>query len=134
MTVGGEWSPDEPMGTETFRQGDVAEDESERLSPDFREALEGDPSLDPALVADQVELEEIGAGLDDPELLATLQGGMDDPDGIGPGVPRHGAGDEGWDLDAALVQGGEAGEAGGAGGAGEAGEAGEGDEGVAPAR
>lgn len=104
MTEGDEWSPDEPMGTETFRQGDVAEDESERLSPEFREALEGDPSLDPALLADQVELEEIGAGLDDPELLATLQGGMDDPDGIGPAAPHPRSGDEGWDLDAALVE------------------------------
>lgn len=128
MNVGGEWSPDEPMGTETFRQGDVAEDESERLSPDFREALEGDPSLDPSLVADQVELEELGAGLDDPELLVTLQGGMDDPDGIGPGAPRPRSGEEGWDLDAALVEDDE-------NGGHEVGEEGdESDEGVAPAR
>jgi hypothetical protein len=105
MTVSDEWSPDEPMGTETFRQGDVAEDESERLSPEFREVLEQDPSLDPALVADEVELEEIGAQLDDPQLQATLQGGMDDPDGIGTTMARPRAEDEGWNLDAALTEG-----------------------------
>ena len=38
---------------------------------------------------------------DDPELLATLDGGIDDPDGVG--LPRARARDErdeGWDLDA----------------------------------
>ncbi len=103
MGHGDEWSPDEPMGTETFRQGDVAEDESERLSPTFREDLEGDPSLDPALVGDEVELREIGAQLDDPELLVTMEGGMDDPDGIGLRSTDRGA-DEGWVLNAALVE------------------------------
>ncbi len=94
-----EWSPDEPMGTETFRQGDVAEDESERLSQGFREDLEGDPSLSPAMIADEAELEEIGAQLDDPEVLVTMQGGMDDPDGIGMRPPPRSADDEGWDLE-----------------------------------
>ncbi len=106
MGHGDEWSPDEAMGTETFRQGDVAEDESERLSPTFREDLEGDPSLDPALIGDEVELREIGAQFDDPELLVTMEGGMDDPDGIGPRATDRGA-DEGWVLNAALVEAGQ---------------------------
>jgi hypothetical protein len=103
MSKDDEWSPDEALGTETFRQGDVAEDEGERTDPVFREALEQDPSLEPALVADDLELRELGAQLDDPELLVTLEGGMDDPDGIDDAGPRRQAEDEaGWDLDASL--------------------------------
>lgn len=106
MSNGDEWSPDEALGTETFRQGDVAEDEGERTDPSFLEDLELDPALEPALVADERELEELGAQLDDPELLVTLEGGMDDPDGIGPPpAPRPRDGDEGWDLDAPLAEG-----------------------------
>ena len=89
MSTGDEWSPDEALGTETFRQGDVAEDEGERTNPSFLEDLEQDPSLDPALVADELELEELGAQLDDPELLVTLEGGIDDPDGADRPPARH---------------------------------------------
>ena len=104
MGSGDEWSPDEALGTETFRQGDVAEDEGERTSRSFLEDLEQDPSLDPALVADELELEELGATLDDPELLVTLEGGIDDPDGVDrPPLAQHSEGDEGWDLSAPLV-------------------------------
>ena len=104
MSSDDEWSPDEALGTETFRQGDVAEDEGERISPSFREAIEQDPSLDPTLVADEVELRELGAQLDDPELLVTLEGGIDDPDGIDtPGPRPHPEADEGWDLSAPLA-------------------------------
>jgi hypothetical protein len=104
MSSGDEWSPDEALGTETFRQGDVAEDEGERTSRSFLEDLEQDPSLDPALVADELELEELGAQLDDPELLVTLEGGIDDPDGVDrPSVAHHHEGDEGWDLSTPLV-------------------------------
>ena len=106
MSTGDEWSPDEALGTETFRQGDVAEDEGERTSASFLEDLEQDPSLDPALVADELELEELGAQLDDPELLVTLEGGIDDPDGAErPPATRHHEGEEGWDLSAPLVVG-----------------------------
>ena len=106
MSNGDEWSPDEALGTETFRQGDVAADEGERLNQAFHEELEQDPALDPSLVADELELEELGAQLDDPELLVTLEGGMDDPDGIGvPAVPHPRQGDEGWDLSEPLVRG-----------------------------
>ena len=47
MSRDDEWSPDEALGTETFRQGDVAEDEGERLSPVLPRVVELDPSLDP---------------------------------------------------------------------------------------
>ena len=99
-----EWSPDEALGSETFRQGDVAEDEAERTGRTFREELEQDPSLDPSLVADELELEELGAQLDDPELLVTLEGGMDDPDGVDEPPRRPHEGDEGWELDAPLAR------------------------------
>ena len=105
MSTRDEWSPDEALGTETYRQGDVAEDEGERLNPSFLEQLELDPSLDPSLVADELELEELGAQLDDPELMVSLQGGMDDPDGIGSPAERSSGADEGWDLGAPLVRG-----------------------------
>jgi hypothetical protein len=98
-----EWSPDEPLGTETFRQGDTAEDEAERTDRSFLEDLEQDPSLEPALVADELELQELGAQLDDPELLVNVQGGMDDPDGLDEPPSRPRAGDEGWALDAPLA-------------------------------
>jgi hypothetical protein len=107
MSTGDEWSPDEALGTETFRQGDAAEDEGERTNPSFLEDLEQDPSLDPALVADELELEELGAQLDDPELLVTLEGGIDDPDGADRPPARHREGEEGWDLGAPLVAGGD---------------------------
>ncbi len=103
MQSGDEWSPDDNEGTETFRQGDVAADEDERLSGTFHEDLEIDPSLDPSLVADELELEELGSQLDDPELIVTLEGGIDDPDGIDRSarIPRD-EGGEGWDLNAPL--------------------------------
>jgi hypothetical protein len=97
-----EQSPDEPLGTETFEQGDEALDEESRLDPDFLEDVERDPSLDPTLLVDELELEEAGATFDDPEAMAVLEGGIDDPDGVG--SPREGrirnGDDEGWDLDA----------------------------------
>jgi hypothetical protein len=99
-----EQSPDEPMGTETFEQGDEALDELTRLDPDFLEGVERDPSLDPTLLVDDLELEEAGAKFDDPESLATLDGGIDDPDGVGrrrSGARRR-ADEEGWDLGEAL--------------------------------
>ena len=83
MSSSDEWSPDEPSGTEAFEQGDEALDEETRLDPDLLEDLELDPSLDPTLLVDEQELEEAGALLDDPEKIATLDGGIDDPDGIG---------------------------------------------------
>jgi hypothetical protein len=102
------WSPDEPLGTETFEQGDEALDDKTGLDPSFLEAVELDPSLDPTLQVDDRELEEAGAEFDDPEAIATLDGGIDDPDGLGePSATERtrAADDEGWDLDAPEVPG-----------------------------
>ncbi len=103
--TGSDWSPDEPQGTETFEQGDDAIDEASQLDPDFIEELQQDPALDPNLQADELELEEAGAEFDDPEDLVTLDGGIDDPDGLGGPTGRaaaRAADSGGWDLDAPL--------------------------------
>jgi hypothetical protein len=101
MSQSDEQSPDEPLGTETFEQGDEALDEESRVNPDFLEELEQDPSIDPTVLVDDLELEEAGAKFDDPEALATLDGGIDDPDGVGQSPSRARREDEeGWDLDA----------------------------------
>jgi hypothetical protein len=85
-------------GSETFEQSDEAFDEADRLDPDFLEGVELDPSLDPAQSVDELELEEAGAELDDPEVLAVLPGGGDDPDG-GDLADRAPSVDEaGWNL------------------------------------
>ena len=107
MSQRDDWSPDEPLGTEAFEQGDDALDEGERLDPDLVEAIENDPSLDPALQVDERELEEAGAAFDDPEAMVTLDGGSDDPDGLGgpSSSSRSRREDEdGWDLDASSVR------------------------------
>jgi len=106
MSQDDSWSPDEGSGTEVFEQGDEALDEESRTDPDFIEELEQDPSLDPTLLVDEREVQEPGAELDDPEALATLEGGSDDPDGTGGRAarPRRQPPDEdGWDLDEPLV-------------------------------
>ncbi len=86
---------------------DEALDEQSRTDPDFLEELEQDPSLSPTLLVDEREIEEVGAGFDDPESLATLEGGIDDPDGVGGRAarPRHRPeDDDGWELDEPLVE------------------------------
>jgi hypothetical protein len=103
-----DWSPDEPLGTEAFEQGDEALDESSRTDPNFVEEVEADPTRDPTLQADERELEEAGAEFDDPEDLVTLTGGIDDPDGLGEPTNRTRSRREdqqGWDLDAPLAGG-----------------------------
>ena len=95
-------------GTETFDQGDDAADEASRLDPEFLEEMELDPSLDPHFQVDEKELEEAGAELDDPEQIATLDGLIDDPDGLGEPSRLTRAREqdpEGWDLDAPIVPG-----------------------------
>ena len=92
MSQDDSWSPDEGSGTEVFEQGDEAFDEQSRTDPDFIEELGQDPSLDPTLLVDERELEEAGAGFDDPEPLAALEGGVDDPDGAGVRPARPGVG------------------------------------------
>jgi hypothetical protein len=110
MSEDGDWSPDESLGTEAFEQGDEAFDDKTQLDPQFLEDVELDPSLDPELQGDDRELEEIGAEFDDPEGMATLEGGIDDPDGVGGSTARERArqtDSEGWDLDAPITRGDE---------------------------
>jgi hypothetical protein len=102
MSESSDWSPDEPLGTEAFEQGDEALDDETQLDPDFLESVELDPSLDPTLRVDDRELEEAGAEFDDPESLSTLDGGLDDPDGIGGPTTNEkakAADADGWNLD-----------------------------------
>ncbi len=106
MSQSSDWSPDEPSGTEAFEQGDEAFDNADQLDPDFLEDVELDPSLDPTLKTDDRELEEAGVELDDPESMATLSGGLDDPDGLGDPSPQSRARRsdlDGWDLDPPVV-------------------------------
>ena len=100
MSDNDEWSPDLPSGSAPFEQGDEALDDGTALDPDLLEAVELDPGLDPTLQVDHRELAEVGAELDDPESMATLDGGIDDPDGAGAPGPSDGPDEEGWDLDA----------------------------------
>jgi len=113
MSHNDDWSPDEPPGSEAFEQGDEAFDDESRMHPNLIEEVGLDPSLDPTLQVDERELEEAGAALDDPEQLVTLQGGMDDPDGLGE-PPRRSqggrGGEDGWELDAPLARNGDPGE------------------------
>ena len=106
MTQNDDWSPDEPLGTEAFEQGDEALDDDSRIDSNLIEEVEQDPSLDPTLQVDDRELEEAGAEFDDPEALVTLEGGIDDPDGLGEPTSRTRSrldGEGGWDLDAPLA-------------------------------
>ena len=106
MTQNDDWSPDEPLGTEAFEQGDEALDDDSRLDSNLIEEVEQDPSLEPTLQVDDRELEEAGAEFDDPEALVTLDGGIDDPDGLGEPTSRTRSrldGEGGWDLDAPLA-------------------------------
>jgi hypothetical protein len=96
-----EWSPDEALGSEAIEPWDEALDGADELTPDAAVGAEGERSLDRQLVVDEAELDELGAGLDDPEQLALLEGGIDDPDGVGrSGGQGDRADGSGWDLDA----------------------------------
>jgi hypothetical protein len=100
MSGSGEWSPDEPPGSEAAEPWDEALDAEDEVEPASPLRAEGERSLDRQLVVDQTELDEAGAGLDDSERLAVLDGGIDDPDGVGSSDGDGARPDEGWDLDA----------------------------------
>lgn len=99
----GDWSPDDAPENEAFAPVDEAFDDADRLDREHLEQVALDPALNPSVVVDERELEELGAEFDDPEQLVTLAGGADDPDGLG-GPSEHTrarlADHEGWDLDA----------------------------------
>jgi hypothetical protein len=100
MSDTGDWSPDEPLETETYESWDEALDEDDELDP-TAPGSEGERSLDRQLVVDDAEVKEAGVELDDPERLAVLDGGIDDPDGVGTtSGSKRALDDDGWDLDA----------------------------------
>lgn len=76
-----------PDDNEAFENLDEALDEID-AQRGFIGGPEGQRDLDSELVVDRAELREAGAELDDPEQMALLEGGMDDPDGTGRGRPR----------------------------------------------
>jgi hypothetical protein len=100
MSHSDDQSAELPEGAEAFEQGDEALDEASRIDPNFMEEVEQDPSLDPRLLVDERQLEELGANFDDPEDMAILDGGIDDPDGVGQPNRSGARGEaEGWNLD-----------------------------------
>ncbi len=104
MSNTGDWSPDEPLDTETYESWDEDLDARDEVTPGDIHDAEGERSLDRQLVVDDAEVEALGVQLDDPERMAVLDGDMDDPDGLEAegvgGGSRRGADQEGWDLDA----------------------------------
>jgi hypothetical protein len=101
MSEGGDWSPDEPQETEVFEAWDESLDAEDEVDPAGLDRNEGERELDRQLFLDEAEVDEAGVRLDDPERMAVLDGGADDPDGLG--APESAAarpGEEGWDLDA----------------------------------
>lgn len=97
-----DWSPDQPLDSETLEQADEALDEADAFSSED-DNPDAQAPTNRQLPIDDLELEEAGANLDDPEQLAVLDGGIDDPDGVGgdeTGTRSGSLDDEGWDLDA----------------------------------
>jgi len=96
----------EAFATTSFEGAADAVEERERLSAEFVGELEQDPSHNPFISLDELELEEIGAKFGDPEGMVMLDGGMDDPDGLDVPARRTHSGhpeEEGWDLAAPLA-------------------------------
>jgi hypothetical protein len=108
MSNTADWSPDEPLETETYESWDEDLDAGDEVTPDAVDNAEGERSLDRQLVVDDSEVDGLGARLDDPERMAVLDGDMDDPDGLetdgADGAARRQADEEGWDLDAEELQ------------------------------
>jgi hypothetical protein len=94
----GDSTPDQaPDDNEAFENLDEALDDEDAYGSAFRPGPEGERDIDDDLIVDQEELEEAGANFDDPERLALIDGGMDDPDGAGP-APKADP-ERGWDID-----------------------------------
>jgi hypothetical protein len=100
MSGSGDWTPDESLDTEAYDSWDEELDEEDVVTPNAAGDPEGERSLDRQLLLDDAEAEEAGIELDEPERLAVLDGGIDDPDGVGSPDRRARTEDEGWDLDA----------------------------------
>jgi hypothetical protein len=98
VSNGSDTTPDEPPDdNETFASLDEALDDEDAYGSAFRTGPEGERDLDEDFTVDQEELEEAGANFDDPERLSLIDGGMDDPDGVGPAPVRDA--ERGWDVD-----------------------------------
>ncbi len=89
-----------PDENETFENLDEALDDEDALSGEPGGGHEAAREVGVELVVDEVELEEVGGKLDDPDRISLLDGGIDDPDGAGP-FPRSGQdqAEAGWDRD-----------------------------------
>jgi hypothetical protein len=100
-------SEDESSGEGFVTAGEFGAIDEERVDPDSIE----DVGLYQPVRADARELDEIGAELDDPEEMVTIDG-SDDPDGLGEPANRERSrrdDAEGWDLDASQGEGDEPG-------------------------
>jgi hypothetical protein len=87
-----------PDENEQYESLDESLGDDDLPGPGGPRETDGGRNVDVELIVDQTELREAGADLDDPESLAVLDGGMDDPDG----VERRAPGDDyeaGWDVD-----------------------------------
>lgn len=96
MSTGSDIPEEPPDENEAFANLDESLDDEDAYGSAFIPGPEGERDLDTDLTVDQVELEEAGADLDDPERLSVLEGGMDDPDGTGPAGEDP---ESGWDID-----------------------------------
>jgi hypothetical protein len=85
-----------PDENEQYESLDEALDEEDL--PGHSGASEGARDLDVDVTVDRAALEEVGAQLDDADQLSLLDGGMDDPDGVGPRAATDDD-DAGWDVD-----------------------------------
>jgi hypothetical protein len=85
-----------PDDNEAFANLDESLDDEDNLQPG--EGPEGRRDLGTDVVVDELELEEAGADLDDPEQMSLLDGGMDDPDGSGAAPGESDDPDAGWDV------------------------------------
>jgi hypothetical protein len=80
--------PEEPPDdNEAFDNLDESLDEIDEQRG-YSGGPEGQRDLGSEIVVDDEELEEAGANLDDPDQISLLDGGMDDPDGIGTAARR----------------------------------------------
>ncbi len=78
-------SEDPPDENEAYESWDEALDDEDIQTG---HGPEGERELDAELFVDRVAVAEAGADLDDPERIAMLEGGMDDPDGSQDGGTR----------------------------------------------
>lgn len=96
MSTGPDIPEEPPDENEAFANLDESLDDEDAYGSAFGPGPEGERDLDIDLAVDQMELEEAGASLDDPERVSLLEGGMDDPDGTGPPDVDP---ESGWDID-----------------------------------